>query len=109
MFGIIFIYFIGKYFYELAFDYDKNKWKYAIFGVLVYYAGIMVSAFIIGFIYIMVTQNENIDGATNTVLSLLSIPFGILFCYFFYKYLSNKWSKEKQVQIDEIEQIGGLQ
>ena len=34
MLGLLLIYFIGKYFYDLAAEFEKNKWLYAILGVV---------------------------------------------------------------------------
>jgi len=37
MFGIILIYWVGKYFYQLAIEFNKSKWGYAVLGLATYY------------------------------------------------------------------------
>ncbi len=39
MLGLFLLYFIGKIFYQLAEAHNKNKWVFAILGVIAYYAG----------------------------------------------------------------------
>lgn len=104
MFGLVFLYFIGKYFYELAFEYEKNKWKYAILGVVVYYATAILSGLLFGVIYVFL--DKSLEKDDELLISVLSVPFGILACYLFYKYLAKKWEKDKDKVINEIDKIG---
>lgn len=105
MLGIIFIYFIGKYFYNLAGDYDKSVWGFAILGVLSYYAGTFIGAF---FLVIVgdLTGAFIFDESNELVLSLISIPFGILSCWGFYKILERNWGKEEKFNENIIDEIG---
>ena len=34
MLGLVLLYWIGKYFYKLAEEYDKSKWGFAILGLV---------------------------------------------------------------------------
>jgi hypothetical protein len=43
MLGLFLLYFIGKSFYELAHEYDKSRWGFAIAGVVAYYFGTFVA------------------------------------------------------------------
>ena len=103
MLGLILLYWIGKYFYKLAEEYDKSKWGFAIIGIVTYYAGIFMFGFITG-IVIELTAPGAIDSINETLLGLMMLPFGILSCYLLYKYLDKTW--EKSLPIDEIEDIG---
>lgn len=106
MLALIFIYFIGKKFYELAFDYGKNKWVFAIAGVVSYYAAIFISVFIIG-ITIELNSPGYITESNETWISFLGIPFGMLACWGFYKILENSWSKARgEAQPDTLD--GGM-
>ncbi len=105
MLGILFIYFIGKYFYELAKTYEKNKWLFAILGILSYYVGgILIGAGIVIFASLIeITFFETMD---ETALGIMIIPFGLISCYLFYYILKRNWSKNFKVELEEIENIG---
>ncbi|GAB4162622.1 MAG: hypothetical protein Tsb0033_21780 [Winogradskyella sp.] len=103
MLGLILLYWIGKYFFKLAEEYNKNKWGFAILGVVTYYAGIIIFSFIFG-IVIELTSPGAIDNMNETLLGLLMLPFGILSCYILYKYLQKTW--KKNLPVNEIDQIG---
>lgn len=105
MLGILFIYFVGKYFYELAKTYEKNKWLFAILGVLSYYiGGILLAAIIV--ICSAFIDETLFDSADETVLGIMIIPLGLISCYLFYYILKRNWSKNFKVELEEIENIG---
>ncbi|MEZ4829954.1 MAG: hypothetical protein R3C61_27280 [Bacteroidia bacterium] len=104
MLGLILIYFIGKYFYELADDHNKSKWGFAILGVVSYYAGTIIGGSVIGIIYGL---TGNMPDDTDTfLLGLLAIPVGLLTCVGLYFLLKKMWSKEEIQKEDLIDQIG---
>lgn len=103
MLGLILLYWIGKYFYKLAEEYDKNKWVYAILGIIVYYGGIIAFSFSLGVIAEFVSPGF-FDSFNETLLGIIMLPFGILSCYLLYSYLEKTWEKSKPV--NEIDQIG---
>lgn len=94
MFGLLLLYFVGKAFYNLAFEYEKHKWGYAIAGVVSYYVGIMASAFIIG-IVVEINSPGYITESNETLFSLIAIPFGVALCWGFYTYLKRSWQRDQ--------------
>lgn len=106
MLGLIFIYFLGKYFYELAIQYGKNKWGFAIAGIGVYYGTMMVVAFMIGVIAELM-EPGSVDDTSSIFMSLLAIPFGLISAYLFYNFLDKKWRNEHKI-IDSDILDGGL-
>lgn len=104
MLGLILIFFIGKYFYELAQDYYKHRWLYAILGIIVYYAAGAVFGLILGIADAIFILNINWDNAM--AWNLLGIPIGIGADYGFYYLLKRKWENEIQMPKDEIMDIG---
>ena len=108
MLGLILLYWIGKYFYKLAEEYDKSKWGFAILGVVVYYSGILLFGILVG-IYYGLFLPEELETLNETLIGLISIPFGILSCYLLYKYLEKKWKKNSPLENDLIDQIGKRQ
>lgn len=92
MLGLLLIYFIGKQFYNLAGDFNKNKWVFAILGVVSYYSGIIITGFILGFL-IALGPLEGLASLPEIVLGLITIPFGILACWGLYTILKKSWSK----------------
>lgn len=91
MLGIIFLYYIGKYYYELAEMHDKNKWLYAILGVASYYFSTFIAAIIAVIVRPAFLEGSN---TSDIVLDLLCLPFGLLGCYAFYKLLEKNWDAQ---------------
>ncbi|PQJ77716.1 hypothetical protein [Polaribacter porphyrae] len=107
MLGLILLYWIGKYFYKLAEEYNKSRWGYAILGIVVYYIGLLVlGGIVVGIVEIIF--EGFIDSVNDVLLSFIALPFGILSCYLLYKYLEKTWKNNdprKNNMIDEIRKI----
>lgn len=93
MLGLVLLYFIGKHFYNLAFEYEKHQWTYAILGIVAYYAGTAVAGFVLLFI---ADDPMRIVEESQVLLGIFAIPFGIFGCYLFHLYLVRKWMTEQQ-------------
>ena len=105
MLGIVLIYFIGKQFYKLAEDFNKNKWLFAIMGVIVYYAVGTVLVVIVALLDVMVFE-WNFDWDSRYGMNLLAIPFGLLGDWSLYNLLKNRWKASVVFVKDEIQDIG---
>lgn len=92
MLGLILIFFVGKYFYDLAGRYDKSEWGYAILGVASYYAGTFIIGIIIGILGEFAIIND-IEQIPSLVLTILAIPAGALTSFLTYRYLENRWDR----------------
>ena len=103
MLGILFIYFIGKYFYDLAIFHDKNKWLFAILGVVSYYAGGLLGGLLLGLFSVLLSIE--IDWNNDVLMNLLAIPFGFGTTYLFYHLLKKKWSSDVKIE-ESIDDIG---
>lgn len=104
MLGILLIYFLGKYFYELAVTFEKNKWLFAILGVVSYYAGTFLGGTILALMDAFF--NWGMDWDNDLLLSFLALPFGLATCGLVYYLLKRKWQKEAVIVQDEIDDIG---
>ncbi len=93
MLGILLIYWIGKYYYNLADEHDKRKWGFAFLGIGIYYAGLLSFGFLIGVILSLIDPSL-IERINEYLLAILALPGGILTTYAVYKYLEKKWAKE---------------
>ena len=105
MLGILLIYFIGKRFYDLAEEFNQNKWVYAILSVVIYYALGTVFVFIVALLDIMVFE-WGFDWESTYGMNLLIVPFGLLAVWGFYMLLENRWKRANPVIKDEIDDIG---
>lgn len=102
MLGLILLYWIGKYFYKLAEEYNKSQWGFAILGIVVYYGGILLFGVILGIMAEIISPGF-LDTFNETLFGFLMLPFGILSCYLLYKYLEKTWKKNRpNNEIDEI-------
>jgi hypothetical protein len=104
MLGLFLIFFIAKAFYELADFHKKNKWGFAILGVVSYYAG----EFLLGIVYgiIMVSENREID-ESSIGLRLGGMVVGILTCTITYHLLKRQWSKEETISNTDNDTLDG--
>lgn len=104
MLGLLLIYFIGKYFYKLAEEFNQNKWLYAILGIVMYYAAGFAFGILLGVFDLLLGLNLDYDNMFG--INLLSIPIGLAACYGFYHLLKKKWKKSVVLIKDEIQDIG---
>lgn len=104
MLGLLFIFWIGKYFYQLAEQYKKNKWLFAILGIVVFYAGQFVVGLILGLLVYFF--DWSIDFDDQWLMALIGIPAGGISVYVFYFLLEKTWKSEKVEVKDSIQDIG---
>ena len=108
MVGLILLYFIGKYFYDLAIKHNKHKWGYAILGVVVNYAGAIVLGAVL-FIILELGEWADIDSIDETSAGLMAMPFGLLTCWAIYALLKRNWSKRSANLSEDILDAGELE
>jgi phosphate/sulfate permease len=94
MIGLFLIYFIGRKFYQFAFEYNRHQWLYAILGIVVYYAGTFVAGAALASASILLDMPQLLE-IDPILLSLMAIPAGLLFCLIFYVLLKRNWVKRK--------------
>lgn len=92
MLGILFIYLIGKPFYELAQKHNRNEWGYAVLGVLVYYIGTFLGGMAIGLTCYFL--DIDLEGIHDLLLSLMAIPFGLFVSWLTYHSLMEKFRND---------------
>ena len=104
--GFIFIFFIGKYFYTLADNYNKGKWKFAVLGVVSYYGSVILFGLFYGLFYGFFYP-EDLDQMNELSVGLISVAVGVFSCVILFQYLDYKWKKEEK-KVDEklIDEIG---
>jgi hypothetical protein len=104
MIGIIFIYFIGNFFFRLAEEFKKNKWVYAILGVATYYGGGFILSLAIFLVYDLKSFDggETFDDIPEMAWNLISIPLGLASCYGLYKILKYQWGKSGRQTDEEV-------
>lgn len=101
MLSFLLLYWIGKYFYKLAEEHHKNKWKFAILGIVIFYASSFVFAMVIGTILEIISPGF-IDEINESLYGLMMIPFGLISSYLFYDYLKRSWRPvEQDIIFDE--------
>jgi hypothetical protein len=61
-------------------------------GIIAYYAGTFLGGIILGLIAVLMESNFT-ETMPNIVLSLISMPLGLLACWGLYKFLEHQWSK----------------
>lgn len=92
MLGLVFIYFLGRAFYNLAEKFNKNPWGYAVLGVVVFYGG----QFALGIVAALFMIDDidslgNMDSGTEMGLNIAGLFVGGLITWGFYQYLQHRW------------------
>jgi hypothetical protein len=105
MLSILLLYFIGKRFYDLSIEYDKNKWLFAILGVATYYVVGWIFIFILVLLDMYVFY-WNFDWESRFGMNLLFLPAGLSAVWGLYMLLENNWKKSVVIVKDEINDIG---
>lgn len=101
MLGIILIIFMARQFYNLAHDYNKNKWLWAILSIIIFY-GVQFIASIIYILAFVGIEAEMQPWSSQYIVNLLvSVLTSIAAAYFLYQFLKNKWEKEEDMPNDD--------
>lgn len=101
MIALLILFFIGKWFYELAKKHGRNGWLYGILGVVVYYGSAIIGGFLIGFIAVMVGYEEILNWP-DLALNLIAIPIGILGIMLVHRVLRKNWENNPKNQDSEL-------
>ena len=109
MLSILLIYFVYKYFRDLARKYKvKQEWKYSLTGVVAYFGFQFLFLFV--WVVVEVINNPNYaqtDTSFNSGVGFLALLFGMLMLYFLHKYLEKRLQKQQEISpVNEIENIG---
>lgn len=98
MLGLVLIYFLGKWFYTLAEKHNKNKWVFAIIGIVTYYGGVILGGFLIGILAVFF-EWDAIFEMSDIILGLIALPFGLAAAWGLHTILRKNW--EKNVSVDD--------
>lgn len=102
---MLLLYFVWKYYKELAEKYNKDSyWPYVIGGAVIYYAGTFVGGIIIGVIALY--GDINLEETDDRLIGLMALPVGILFSFLLYKYFEKKWKSDYVNPELALEEIG---
>lgn len=102
MLGLLLLYFIGKHFYQLAFEHNRKPWPPAILGVLTYFLGTFIYGFILA-VLLELAFDTSIDSINRYVLEISSIPFGLLAAYGLKTIYLRHWKKNPDPESDLLD------
>lgn len=91
--------FIGTLYFRLAKEYEKIAWLFAVLGVLSYYGGVFLSAFLFS-IYEAYVNNNLLDESDTLLILAVSLPGGIVCCFVLFQLLKRNW-KRKAAAVQE--------
>lgn len=102
MLGLFLMYWIGKEFYKLSELHLKNKWIFAILGIASYYFGAILAGFLIGIIIELGYFNTHINDISDIQWAFIGLPFGLLTCWLFYRFLKKTWNESTNINASEF-------
>ena len=92
MLGYVFLYFLGKAFYKLAQTHGKSQWTFGVLGVLSYFLGQLLLAFLVGALIAVINVDWYYELEDNTmVLSAMGIVLGLSTSGILYFVLKKRW------------------
>lgn len=91
MLGLIFIYFVGKNFYELAHEHNRSRWGFAVLSVIIFYASQLIFGTIL--ISAIVLSGVELTTTMQFFMSMLGIGCGVAGIWLFYFLLKRAWAK----------------
>ncbi|MES2588173.1 MAG: hypothetical protein V4622_04280 [Bacteroidota bacterium] len=91
MLGLIPLYFIGRYFFQLAHEHDRSPWGFALLGVGISIVTQILIGFFIGLFIVFTNNHQLMDNLFLTTILPLTLPLGIVFLV--YKLLEKNWIK----------------
>lgn len=92
MIGLALIYFIWKYYSELAHEYYKSRWGYALLGIASYYVGSFMGGFLLAIIGTLL-ESDFPNNTEDVFLNLMAMPFGLGTVWGLYHLLKRNWSR----------------
>lgn len=102
MFGILLLYFIWKYFSDLALKHRKSNWTFGLLGIATYYIGTFIGGLIIG-LFDLLANTHYVEETSDIILNLISVPFGLLSVWGLFKILKNQWEAKKFEDNDSLD------
>lgn len=105
MIGIIITIAIGKYFHDLAMEYDKKKGLNTLIAVLMY-IGIQS---LIGLVALLAADNLttfHLDSANHSFINVIALILSLLSIKLYYNYLKKRWRREYSEKSHEISDLG---
>lgn len=109
MLSFLLLYFVYKYFRDLARKYKvKQEWKYSLAGVLAYFGFQFLFLIVWGIAEIIINPNYALESNTslNSGIGFIALLFSMLMLYFLHKYLEKRLKQKNISSINEIDEIG---
>lgn len=97
----IFLFYVGFYFYRLAENHQKNKWLFAIIGIITYLLFLFIYP-----LYLRLFYKEEILDINLVLVSLKSFLIALISLFILFQVLSFMWNKKEKVNNQEINTIG---
>ncbi len=92
MLGLIPLIFIGRWYYQLAHEYNKSRWGIAILGVGI---ALFAQIFFLFFAGVIAAATNNLQWLdVPIVLTLLAIGFAVIWVVITYYLLKRSWTRK---------------
>ena len=92
MLGLLPLFIVGRYFYQLAHEHNRSTWGFAILGIVVYFASQFLLGIVLGLV-LVATGSQMILEESSLMLNLVGIGMGVLAVWLFYYLLKKNWEK----------------
>lgn len=91
MLGLIPLFFIGRYYYQLAHEHDRSRWGFAFLGVGIAIVSQLLFGFVAGILAVVTNNLQWLD--SPFIITILAIAFSIALVVLVYKLLEKSWVK----------------
>jgi len=100
MFGLIPLYFIGKYFSELAHEHNRSRWGFGILAIVVYIVSQLLFGLVLGIILYASDPDVVISRGMEMAVNVAGIVMGLVTVWLLYYLLKKAWEKKRLLQKD---------
>ena len=99
--GCIFLFYLGFYFYRLAENHKKNRWAFAILGLVTFFFG-----YLMYILYYRIFIFEGVDNFTYSEISFKSFVSGFVLSFVVFQISNFIWNRKSRKNNTELDNIG---
>ncbi len=102
MLGLVLIFFIGKAYFDLAKNHNKEyAWLYAVLAIALYYGFLFISLFVIVGI-LEYSSPMTLYNMNEYLLGIMGVPFGLLAVWAGHLILKKRFSETNEFENDAL-------
>jgi hypothetical protein len=87
---IVLLIYIGRAFYMLANQHNKNGWVFTVLGIVAFFGGLILGGVILAIAFELLSETSIGEFSDNTI-GYMAMPFGLIACWLTHLFLRRRW------------------